>query len=191
MSKLFIENPPKIYLKNSDKVRLADYRARIVKETNSREPCYNEDLVFEKVEDESLIPANALHKWKFNPNNEYAPIWFFTTAERCKEMVSEDPSYWTLPKLIEFEKIEKKLYQDWWDGNVYGYVIEKWDNKRREWMQTSSLWGMYGAEELMLNLAEETDGVSIPICLDDEDMKYDFDNTEKKVNEFDGSTPAA
>ena len=36
MSKLFIENPPKIYLKGSDKVRLADYRARIVKETNSR-----------------------------------------------------------------------------------------------------------------------------------------------------------
>ena len=47
------------------------------------------------------------------------------------------------------------------------------------------------ALELMLNLAEETDGVSIPICLDDEDMKYDFDNTEKKVNEFDCSTPAA
>ena len=184
MSKLFIENPPKIYLKGSDKVRLADYRARIVKETNPREPCYNEDLVFEKVEDESLIPANALHKWKFNPNNGYAPFWFFTTAERCKEMVSEDPSYWTLPKLIEFEKIEKRLYQDWWDGHVYGYIVEKWDEKRREWMQTSSLWGMYGTEELMLNLAEETDGVSIPICLDDEDMKYDFDNTEKKVNEF-------
>ena len=63
-------------------------------------------------------------------------------------------------------------------------MVEKWDEKRREWMKTSSLWGMYGAEELMLNLAEETDGVSIPICLDDEDMKYEFDNTEKKVNEF-------
>lgn len=191
MSKLFIENPPKIYLKDSDKVRLADYRARIVKETNPREPCYNEDLVFEKAEDESLIPANALHKWKFDCNNEHEPIWFFTTAERCKEMVSEDPSYWTLPKLIEFEKTEKRLYQDWWDGHVYGYIVEKWDEKRREWMQTSSLWGMYGAEELMLNLAEETDGVSIPICLDAEDMKYEFDNTEKKVNEFDGSNPVA
>ena len=39
-------------------------------------------------------------------------------------------------------------------------------------------------EELMMHLAEETDGVSIPICLDDEEMKYDFDNTEKKANEF-------
>lgn len=189
MSKLFIENPPKIYLKDSDKVRLADCRVRIVKENNPLEPCDNEDLVFEKAEDESLIPANALHKWKFDCNNEHEPIWFFTTAERCKKMVSEDPSYWTLPKLIEFEKTEKKLYQDWWDGNVYGYIVEKWDDKQRKWIQVSSLWGMYGAEELMMNLAEETDGVSIPICIDTEDMKYDFDNTEKKVNEFDGSTP--
>lgn len=184
MSKLFIENPPKIYLKDSDKVRLADYRARIVKENNPLEPCDNEDLVFEKAEDESLIPANALHKWKFDPNNWREPIWFFTTAERCKEMVSEDPSYWTLPKLIEFEKTEKKLYYDWQNGHVYGYIVEKWDEKRREWMQTSSLWGMYGAEELMMNLVEETDGVSIPICIDDEEMKYEFENTEKKVNEF-------
>lgn len=187
MSKLFTKNPPKIYLKDSDKVRLADCRARIVRETNPLEPCDSEDLVFEKAEDESLIPANALHKWKFDYNHEYEPVWFFTTAERCKKMVSENPSCWTLPKLIEFEKIEKKLYQDWYDGNVYGYIIEKWDEKRREWAKVSSCYGMYGAEELMMNLADETDGVSIPICIDDEDMKYDFDNTEKKVNEFDGS----
>ena len=190
MSKLFIENPPKIYLKNSDKVRLANRRARIVRETNPREPCDNEDLVFEKAEDESSIPENALHKWKFDPNNWRNPIWFFTTAERCKEMVSEDPSYWTLPKLIKFEEIEKKLYYDWWNGRVYGYVIEEWNDKRREWVHVSSCWGMYGVEELMISLAEETDGVSIPICLDDEDMKYDFDNTEKKVNEFNCSTPS-
>ena len=190
MSKLFIENPPKIYLKDSGKARLADCRARIVKETYPNEPCVNEDLVFEKAEDESSIPANALMEWKFDCNHEYEPIWFFTTAERCKKMGSEDPADWTLSKLNEFKTIEKKLYQNWWDGNVYGYIIEKWDEKHREWKQEKSLWGMYGADSLMTCLAEDTDGVSIPICLDDEDMKYEFENTEKKVNEFDGSTPS-
>ncbi len=185
-TKLFAKNPPKIYLKSSDKARLADVRARIVKESDPLEPCRNEDLVFEKAEDESLIPANALHKWKFDYNHELErePIWFFTTAERCKKMVSDDPSYWTKEKLIEFEKVERRLYQDWWDGYVYGFIIEKWDEKRRDWVQESSAWGMYGAEELMMNLAEKTDGVSIPICLDDEEMKYDFNNTEKMINEF-------
>ena len=184
MSKLFVENPPKIYLKDSDKVRLADCRVRIVKENNPLEPCDNEDLVFEKAEDESLIPANALHKWKFDCNNEHEPIWFFTTVERCVKLVSDNPFYWTFPKLIEFEKSERKLYQNWWDGHVYGYVIEKWVEKQRKWIHISSLWGMYGADSLMTCLFEDTDGFSIPICIDDEEMKYEFENTEKKVNEF-------
>ena len=66
---------------------------------------------------------------------------------------------------------------------------EEGEEKHREWKQEKSRWGMYGAEELMINLVEDIDVVSIPICLDTEDMKYDFDNTEKNVNEFDGSTP--
>lgn len=182
MSKLF--NDTRIYLKDSDKARLAHYRARIVRETNPREPCDNEDLVFEKAEDEDHIPKNALYKWEFKPADYYKSIWFFTTAERCKEMIAEDPSYWTLPKLKEFAEIEHRLYEDWYNGRVYGYIIEKWDKKRREWMTTSSLWGMYGAKDLFENLATETDGVNIPICVDEEEMKYEFDNVEKKVNEF-------
>jgi hypothetical protein len=174
----------RIYLKDSDRVRLADYRARIVREENPREPAEHEDLVFKRTEDETLIPKNALHKWKFDCNHEHEPIWFFTTAERCNEMVSKDPSYWTKEKLIEFEKIERKLYQDWYDGHVYGYIIEKWDEKRREWITTSSLWGMYGSKELLENLASDTDGVNIPICINEEDMKYEFDNCEKTINEF-------
>lgn len=176
MSKLF--NDIRIYLKVSDKVRLADCRARIVRESNPCEPCYNEDLVFEKADGE--VPTEAIYTWYFAPMG----VTFYTTPERCKKMVSEDPSYWTQKKLEEFAKIEGRLYKDWWDSHVYGYIIEKWDAKRREWMTTSSLWGMYGADELLMHLAEETDGVNIPVCVDEEDMKYDFDNVEKKVNEF-------
>ena len=183
MAKLF--NDTRIYLKDSDKVRLADYRARIVRDNNPTEPCDNEDLVFEKVEDESLIPENALYKWKFQLHGQ--SIWFFTTAERCKKMVSVDPSYWTLPKLKEFAEIEHRLYEDWYTGHVYGYIIEKWDEKRREWMTTSSLWGMYGAKALFDNLATETDGVNIPVCVDKEEMKYEFPNVEWKVNGFENS----
>ena len=176
MSKLF--NDTRIYLKDSDKVRLADCRARIVREMNPHEPCDNEDLVFEKADGE--VPAEAIYTWYFAPMG----VTFYTTPERCKKMVSEDPSYWTQKKLEEFAKIEGRLYRDWYDGYVYGYIIEKWDAKRREWMTTSSLWGMYGAKDLLENLATETDGVNIPVCVDEEEMKYEFDNVEKKVNEF-------
>ena len=133
---------PKIYLKDSDKVRLADYRARIVRETNPREPCDNEDLVFEKVENKEDIPKDALYSWYFAPMN----VWFFTTADRCKQMVSEDPSYWTKEKLEEFARIEGQLYRNWWNGEVYGYwdieMIDKHTNKyvvTEEWIKHKSL----------------------------------------------------
>ena len=184
-------NNIRIYLKDSDKARLADCRARIVRETNPLEPCDNEDLVFEKAEDKSLIPENALYMWKFDCNHEHEPIWFFTTAERCKKMVSEDPSYWTLPKLKEFAEIEHRLYEDWYAGHVYGIIIEKWDEKLREWKNVDSHWGMYGEKELYDNLVNEIDlhydeagEASIPVCVDEEEMKYEFDNVEMRVNEF-------
>jgi hypothetical protein len=99
-------------------------------------------------------------------------------------MVSEDTSYWTEDKLKKFAEIEGKLYREWWDGHVYGYIIEKWDEKRREWTTTSSHWGMYGSKDLFENIASETNGVNIPICINEEDMKYEFDNCEKTINEF-------
>ena len=183
MSKL--SNNTRIYLKDSDKVRLADYRARIVRETDPREPCDNEDLVFEKADGE--VPAEAIHTWYFAPMG----VTFYTTAERCKEMVSEDPSFWTQKKLEEFAEIEGRLYRDWYDGHVYGIIIEKYDSKRREWKTISSLWGIYGAKDVYANLGDEIDlhydevgGASIPVCVDEEEMKYEFDNVEKQVNEF-------
>ena len=108
MSKLF--NSTRIYLKDSDKARLADYRARIVRE----------------------------------------------------------------------------------GGHVYGIVVEKWDEKRREWAHVDSIWGMHGAEQVQHRLNDEIDllydevgGANITVCVDEEAMKYEFDNVEQELNEFD------
>ena len=173
----------KIYLAGSDKARLADCRVRIVKESDPMEPCDNADLVFEKADDESLIPADALFKWNIMlPGGRQ---WFYTTAERCKQMVSEDPSYWTKEKLEEFARIEGRFYRDWRDGNVYGYVVETWDNAQRMWKTTSSAYGMYGADELLENVKDIVAKYKYePIVCIDEELKYDFDNTEKQPNEF-------
>lgn len=188
MSMVLPANLKKIYLKDSDKARLADVRVRIVQQTDPEEPCDNQDLVFEKAEDESLIPADALMKWKFDCNHEHEPIWFFTTESRCMQMVSPAPGDWTKDKLEHFAVEEKKLYQDWWDGRVYGFIIEKWDEKQRKWQETSSLWGMYGERDLLINLQvvleAAKDGDKTIVCLDSEEMKWLFDSAEKKVNEF-------
>ena len=171
----------KIYLKDSDKVRLANKRIRIVRDTSPREPCYNEDLVFQKANIVTDIPKNALLTWYFAPR----AVWFFTTAERCKKMVAEDPSYWTYDKLSKFAEAEKQLYKDWYDGNVYGIIIEKWDAENRSWICTNSYYGMYGATSLIDNINDELKrDPNYVVCIDDETMKYDFDDVEMRVNEF-------
>ena len=171
----------KIYLKDSDKARLANKRIRIVRETSPREPCDNEDLVFEKAKSFNDIPDNKLKTWYFAPLG----VWFFTTAERCKRMVAEDPSYWTDDKLSTFVKIEEQLYKDWNNGDVYGIIIEEWDANNRTWKHIRSYYGMYGATSLIDNINDELKrDPNYVVCIDDETMKYDFDDVEMRVNEF-------
>ena len=76
-------------------------------------------------------------------------------------------------------------------GHVYGIIVEKWDEKQREWAHIDSIWGMHGAEQVQRQLNDEIDllydevnGVNIPVCVDEEVMKYEFDNVESEVNEF-------
>ena len=169
----------KIYLKESDAARLANRRIRIVKDDGAREPCENEDLVFAKADCLEDVPNDALKAWQFAPLN----VWFYTTAERCKKMVAEDSSYWTPEKLDKFAEQEKKLYEDWFNGNVYGIIVEMWNARMRRFACVESVWGIYGEEELRATIPNYDKPGTI-ICIDSEEMKYDFDNVEMRVNEF-------
>ena len=138
--------------------------------------------MFEKADSKDAIPDDALFTWTFNYPE--TPMHFFTTAERCKKLVSEDSSYWTQEKLAEFARIEHRLYQDWYDGRVYGYVEERWNEKTRSWEHVSSCYGYYGTDEILRAVKEIMGNEDLVVCINSEEMKYDFDNVEKKVNEF-------
>jgi len=168
-----------IYLEQSDKARLANRRIRLVRDEGRREPQYDMDLVFVHDFKTNEIPDDAIYSWTFySPQND--PIHFYTTAERCKEMVSPDPSYWTKEKLAAIAKIEEKLYTHWDRGEVYGYIVEEWDETQRKWKFIDRSWGMYGEKALFDNLPYK-DG-DIVCCA--ENLKYNFENVEMKVNSF-------
>lgn len=145
----------KVFKLGSDDARLADRRVRIVREEQPDEPTEQFDLVFEKAEDEASIPKDAIYKWKFDCSFEHEPIWLFATEERCRKMVSPNPDDWTREKLAGFEKDERKLWQSWWDGDVFGWIREKWDPKKREFVHEASCGGYYGAGEILRAVEEE------------------------------------
>lgn len=177
-----------VFKLSSDAARLADRRVRIVREKLPDEPAKYFDLVFEKAEDEASIPKDAIYKWKFECNFEHEPIWLFATEERCRKMVSPNPDDWTQEKLVEFEKDERKLWQSWWDGDVFGWIQERWDPKKREFAHESSCYGYYGVDEILRAVEEEViDFIKEPIpgekdvatCAED-DLAVRLGEIEKK-----------
>ena len=173
----------KFFLESSTTARLADNRVRIVRESNPREPRYNEDLVFAVADDKTSIPKDAIYTWQFDCNGEHEPFYFYTTAKRCKQMVAEDPSYWTQEKLAKFAEIEKQLYKDWWESKVYGLIFEEWSAEQRQFVPSTtyiSTWGIYGEDALVdvLNDYDDVKRGKFIICVSD-GMKDDFMNSTK------------
>lgn len=188
-----MDNILKFYLENSDKVRLADVRCRIVRECNPREPQYNEDLVFAVATSKKSIPEDSLYTWQFDFDGKRDPLYFYATALRCRKMIADDPSYWTYEKLVWFAEQEKKLYKDWWEGNVYGIVFEEWNPKQRKFETSKkfvSTWGMYGEDEL-INVLNDNNNITngtIIVYLSDE-VENDFISSKKisvetRINTF-------
>ena len=173
----------KIFLEDSDKARLADNRVRIVRESNPREPRYNEDLVFAVATSKKSIPEDSLYTWQFDFDGKHDPLYFYATALRCRKMIADDPSYWTHEKLVWFAEQEKKLYKDWWEGKVYGLIFEEWSAEQRQFVPSTtyiSTWGIYGEDALVdvLNDYDDVKRGKFIICVSD-GMKDDFMNSTK------------
>lgn len=173
----------KFFLESSTTARLADNRVRIVRESNPREPQFNEDLVFAVATSKKSIPEDSLYTWQFDFDGKRDPLYFYATALRCRKMIADDPSYWTHEKLVWFAEQEKKLYKDWWEGNVYGIVFEEWNPKQRKFETSKKLisnWGIYGEDALVdvLNDYNDVKSGKFIICVGD-DVKGDFVNSTK------------
>lgn len=47
---------------------------------------------------------------------------------------------------------------------MYGFAVEKWDERRNEWEWRCGTSGIKNVGSLLLALAQETDGTDIPLC---------------------------
>lgn len=156
----------KIYKTDSENARLANKRLRIVYDRSAERPDKMMDLVFTFTRDEEEVPNDAIYTWDWYDNSDGTTYHFYTTEDRCREMVVEDSSYWSEEKLEKFEEEERSLFEDWASGKVFGYVIEHWDEAQRKFVLEDSLWGMYGVDDLLDNIEDEIEGEDIVVCLD-------------------------
>lgn len=140
---------------SSEAARMADRRVRIVREDMPARPSAAMDLVFQEAESESSVPGDALYRWKLDGGPRGKPVWFFTTEDRCRRFGATPSGGWDQAALSDMAESEKKVWADWLDGNVFGWVAEAWDPARREFVAEDSCWGYYGLDEIYQVVEEE------------------------------------
>lgn len=164
----------KIHLSCQRKARLADWRLRIVRDDSPEKPSEHFSSVF--------APVGELKDWiggqypSFIADGEC----FGTSDSRLREQYSKDPKDWTKERLGLVAEREKTIWKAWEDGDCFGVVLERWNEREREWTRYDSLWGAYGAGEVQSLVDQVASGSDYPgdescvLCCD-EDCKYCFD----------------
>ena len=92
----------------------------------------------------------------------------------------EDKEKW----LKDIKESEMKMWQAYYDGEVYGILIQEWNDEDREFKTCDSLWGMYGFDDVKANIKDVVDNYDID-CFAVENELGDPENWKKEFREFD------
>lgn len=143
---------------NDTVARLADQRLIVVRDPSPRRPDEDQDLVFDQVVFDGEGPRGEIRGFTVK---EYCGDGYVTLSAR-KEKVEEEVA--ACKKSVEnfnekqwLKKIraaEKKLWQCWMDGEVYGVVVQCWSPSERQWKCLECCYQLYGWEDVK-NIAKE------------------------------------
>ena len=165
----------KIYIESNRKARLVNCRVRIVHDSCYRQPWADMDLIFNpRTEDVDSAPLyDATTHDEPLIERKCGALTFYTNKSRIKELCGDDPKFFTDDGIDKLcwgpEKNEIKM---WVNGEVFGFVVEHWDEDNRSWKHVDSCFGYYGIDAV---LDEVKDIECECICCDD-DVKYNIPN---------------
>ena len=92
----------------------------------------------------------------------------------------EDKEKW----LKDIKESEMKMWQAYYDGEVYGILIQEWNDEERQFKIVESLWGMYGFDAMKANFMDIVGNYDIDCFVVENDLG-DPENWKKEFREFD------
>ena len=159
--------------------RLANVRLVLVKDCSGRAPDENTDLIFHRGHGEV---------WGFKLRETYGYETEVFTADRkkveeeskaCGHKTEAEKRAW----LEGIKDAEKKMWQAWMDGEIYGIVVQKWDEAERRFYCIDCMYELYGWNDVVECLKDmDKTGIEV-FCVDDE--CGDPDNWKKEFRELD------
>lgn len=159
--------------------QLANVRLVLVKDPSGRAPDESADLIFHRGHGE-------VWGFKVRETYGYESEVFTATKEKveeeskaCGHKNKDEMHKW----LDGIKEAEKKLWQSWIDGEVYGIVIQKWDAAERRFYCIECLYELYGWDDVIEAL-KDMDLSNVEVFCVDEDCG-DPDVWKKEYREFD------
>ena len=90
--------------------------------------------------------------------NKYGTLEYVSESGK---LFNDTPIYGIDSGYVKETGWRARIYKD---NGMYEYTIEQWDDRRKEWMKTSFGTPSRSIEQMLEDLATETDGTDIPIC---------------------------
>ncbi len=152
----------KLVSEYSREARLANKRLLIVKDSVCRAPDVSMDLIFHRGHGEV---------WGFKLKETYGYESEVFTADRAKvEEESKACGHKTEAEkrawLEGIKEAEKKLWQAWMDGDMYGIVIQEWNADERNWNVVDSIFEIFGWNDVVECLKDmKLDDIDV-FCID-------------------------
>ena len=165
----------KLISENDREARLANKRIFIMKDGVCRAPDVSMDLIFHRGHGEV---------WGFKLRETYGYEEEVFTADRkkveeeskaCGHKTEEEKRAW----LEGIKNAEKKIWQAWMDGDMYGIVTQVWNEAEREWKCVDAQFEIFGWSDVVEVLKDmDKTGVEV-FCVDSEcgnpkDWKNEF-----------------
>lgn len=158
--------------------RLANVRLRIVRDMSAYRPDEYEDLIFKYGHGEIF---------GFEVRDSYSKCESFVCCANRKHLMKElDAMNFTTDEqkdkwLKEIREAEKFEYQCWMDGEIYGVIVEKWNEAERNWQYEDVINQIYSWN----NVKKQIKDLSYQYLIDPKSQAIDVycvDDTAGDVN---------
>ena len=105
-------------------------------------------------------------------DNRFSEVFTCDKAALQKEIDAmkfkseEDKEKW----LKNIKDSEEKMWQSYYDGEVYGILIQEWNNEERQFKTVHSLYGLYGFDDLKANIMDVVGNYDIDCFVAENDL---------------------
>jgi len=175
---------------NDTAARLADVRLIVVRDPSPRRPDEDQDLVFDQVDFDGTGPRGEISGFTVKDYDGDGSVTLTARKEKvdeevaaCKKSIENfNEKQW----LKKISAAEKKVWQCWMNGDMYGVVVQCWSPAERQWKCLECCYQLYGWDDVKNMAKEYSDYHAFKIeayCVDSalghvEDMKEDCTNFE-------------